>query len=533
MVCYAPSSLSSAEILLPFLPLIALILAAFTTWILRGRAVRTQWAVSASFGILIWIVTMGLSTSFPASVSFSVWQPERLFQSPLQFSLDQTSWAYMYASSTVLLAMIFTASARQSVSPADVRAFWFLYTALAMIAMLAANLVTLTISWALMDFLTLIFFLRYAVRPEDVQRALIRTGIDMAGVLLLLAGASMNFQAGGDTSITTAFQSTTGVLLVILAALFRLGVLPLHFGIPTFEPLRRGMGTLLRLFPPAVSMILLTRLFGLGLPVETRNWLMFVGIVGVLIGGIRWVLEDYVIESRPYFVLTISSLAVLAGVAEWGIEGPRAAGVAMLLIGAALSLSEIHSPVHRVWPILGAVILVGMPWSIGGVLGASFGRLLHTGGNLPTIIAGAIGMTLLGLGAVHAVLEEEIQWPSAETLVRVMFDMGVALPVLVSVGLGIWLQPVPGLEGIIVFAISASLGLLLLFVLRRLPTDLVQSWQGTAGRFDPQYVYRVLWRPLRILARIARVTGSIFEGEGALLWMTVVIVFIILALGVG
>ncbi len=533
MVCYAPSSLSSAEIVLPFLPLIVLVLAAFTTWILRSRAARTQWAVSAGFGILIWIVTMALSASLPASVSFSVWQPERLFQSPLQFSLDQTSWAYMYACSTVLLAMILAAATRQIIAPADVRAFWFIYTALAMIAMLAANLVTLTVSWALMDFLTLIFFIRYAESPEDVQRALIRTGIDMAGVLLLLAGASMNYQAGGDTSITTAFQSTTGVLLVILAALFRLGVLPLHFGIPTFEPLRRGMGTLLRLFPPAVSMILLTRLFGLGLPIETRNWLMIAGIVGVMIGGIRWVLEDDVIESRPYFVLTLASLAVLVGVAQWGVEGPRAAGVAMLLIGATLSLSEIHSPAHRVWPLLGALILVGMPWSIGGVLGASFGMVLPTDGSILTLIVGVIGMTLLGLGSLHAVLEQEIQWPSSETLVRVMFGMGIALPVLVSIGLGIWLQAEPGLEGLLVFGISASLGVLLLFVIRRLPAELVQRWQGAAGRIDPQHVYRAMWSPLRILARIARITGAVFEGEGALLWMTVVILFIILALGAG
>lgn len=514
-----------------FIPLIALVVAAFATWILRNRAARTQWAVSASLGILIWILTMVLSNSLPASVSVSVWQPERLFQSPLEFSLDQTSWAYMYAGSTVLLAMILTAAARQNIAPAEVRAFWFIYTALAMIAMLAANLVTLTISWALMDFLTLVFFLRYAERPEDIQRALIRTGIDMAGVLLLFAGASMNFQAGGDTSITTAFRSTTGVLLVILAALFRLGVLPIHFGIPTIGPIRRGMGTLLRLFPPAVSLILLTRLFGLGLPIETRMWLMLAGMIGVIVGGVRWVLEDDVIESRPFFVLAISSLAVLAGAVEWGADSPRAAGVTMLLIGATLSLSEIHSPTHRVWPMLGALILVGLPFSAGGALAAVFGRILIIGGSVPALIIGFMGLTLLGLGALHAVLESETPWPSGETLVRVMFGVGIALPLLVSIGLGIWLQAVPEIEGLLSFGISAALCALLYFILRRLPAELIQQWQGMAVMADPQRVYRAMWSPLRILARIARVFGSLFEGEGALLWMLVVVLFIVLALG--
>lgn len=516
-----------------FLPLIALVFAGITTWVLRNRTARTQWAVGAGFAILTWLITMALSSFLPASSSFSVWQPERLFQSPLSFSLDETSWAYMYASTTVLLAMVLTAATRRYAAPAEVRSFWFIFTALTLIALLAANLVTLTISWALMDFLTLVFFLRYAARPEDVQRALVRTGIDMAGLLLLLAGASMNYQAGGDTSITTAFVSNTGVLLVILASLIRLGILPLHYGIPTFEPLRRGMGTLLRLFPPAVSMVLLTRLFELDIAAQNRTWIMVAGGVGVFIGGVRWVLEDDVIESRPFFVLTISSLAVLIGASGVGGEGPRAAGVMMLLVGATLSLTVIYSPAQRIWPLLGSLLLLGLPWSVGGIVAASLGELIGTGIWLPSVIVGGIGMMLLGLGSLHAVLEEEIPWPSGETLVRIMFSMGLALPILVSLGLGIWLQTAPGINGLSIFGFSVILAVLMFVILRRMPPGIVQRWQAGVSRVDPQGAYRALWRPLKVIGRIARLSGSVFEGEGALLWMAVVVLFLILALGAG
>ncbi len=534
MVSYAPSLLRcTAETTLLFLPLIALMVAGVTTWVLRNRAARTQWAVGAGFAILTWLITMALSSSLPARSSFSVWQPERLFQSPLSFSLDQTSWAYMYASTTVLLAMVLTAATRRYAAPAEVRAFWFIFTALTLIALLAANLVTLTISWALMDFLTLLFFLRYATRPEDVQRTLVRTGIDMTGLLVLLAGASMNYQAGGDTSITTAFVSNTGVLLVILASLIRLGILPLHYGIPTFEPLRRGMGTLLRLFPPAVSLVLLTRLFELDIASQTRTWIMLAGGLGVFIGGVRWVLEDDVIESRPFFVLTISSLAVLIGASGAGGDGTRAAGVAMLLVGATLSLTEIHTPAQRIWPLLGSLLLLGLPWSIGGVVASSLGGMLGIGSWLPPVIVGGIGMVLLGLGSLHAVLEEEIPWPSAETLVRTMFTMGLALPILVGLGLGLWLQTAPGVEGLSIFGLAVILAALVFVVLRRVPPDVVRRWQSGISRVDPRGVYRVLWRPVKTLGRIARMSGGVFEGEGALLWMAVVVLFLILALGAG
>jgi len=517
----------------PILLLGVLVIAGLTTWLLRNQAARTQWAVSAAFAAVSWLLGMGLSLSFPEVLNFSVWQPENLFQSPLLLSLDQTSWVYLYSMTTVLLAMIFTAAARPTVAPAGVRAFWFLYTALAILAILAANLLTLAITWALIDLMTLFFYLRLAESPQDVQRALVRSGVDMAGVLLLLAGASFNHIAGGDTLITTPFLSATGALLVILAALLRLGLLPLHFGSSGLEPLRRGLGTLLRLFPPAVSLALLTRIFDLGIPAGTDIWLTLAGVAGITIGGLRWVLEADAIRSRPFFVMAISSLAVLVGLSQSAAEGARAAGVALLLMGATLSLAEIHSPAHRIWPLLVAVVLIGLPWSPGGIIAGAFGDSFASGANLLMVVFGVLGMAALGLGAVHVFYDEETSWPTSESMVRVMYGLGLAIPVLVSVGLGIWFKTMPGLPGLIVFAASAVITALSFLGLRRIPASRAQRWQTAAGKINPEPVYRLIWNPLRAAARAIRAIGAVFEGDGAMIWMFVVVLFIVLALGAG
>jgi len=516
---------------LPILLLSTLVLAGLAAWFLRGRAARTQWAVSAAFAAACWLFGMALMLSVPAVLRFSVWQPENLFQSPLLLNLDRTSWAYLYALVTVLLSMIFTAAARPAAAPAGVRSFWFFYTSLAVVAILAANLLTLALAWALMDLMTLVFHVRMADTPQDVQRALTRAGVDMAGVLLLLAGASMNHLAGGDTLITTPFLSTAGALLVVLAALLRLGLMPLHFGVSSYEPFRRGLGTLLRLFPPAVSLALLTRLFEVGLPAGSEIWLLVAGIAGTLVGGLRWVLEADAIRSRPFFVMAISSLAVLAGLSPAGPDGARAAGVSLLLMGAAFSLAELHTPAHRVWPLLAAVMLLGLPWTPGGIVAASIGEGLLAGGHLPAIVAGTLGMAALGLGALHVFYEQETPWPTSESLSRVMYSLGLAIPLLVGIGMGIWFRTLPALPGLIVFAAAIVLAGLGFLVLRRLPASQAQRWQAVAGKLDPQPVYRVLWTPARRFARLVRTTGAIFEGEGGLLWMFVVVLFLVLAVG--
>ena len=114
-----------------------------------------------------------------------------------------------------------------------------------------------------------------------------------------------------------------------------------------------------------------------------------------------------------------------------------------------------------------------------------------------------------------------------------MFSVGLALPILVSLGLGIWLQAAPGVYSLSIFGLSVTLAALMFALLRRMPPGIVQRWQAVVSRADPQGFYRAMWRPIKGIARIARMSGSIFEGEGALLWMAVAVLFLILALGTG
>jgi hypothetical protein len=53
-----------------------------------------------------------------------------------------------------------------------------------------------------------------------------------------------------------------------------------------------------------------------------------------------------------------------------------------------------------------------------------------------------------------------------------------------------------------------------------------------AGRLDPNPVYNAAWQIYKGVLRIVRTLASPLEGEGAMLWMLVVVILVLLGIGV-
>jgi hypothetical protein len=274
-------------------------------------------------------------------------------------------------------------------------------------------------------------------------------------------------------------------------------------------------------------------MMNIGIPVEALPWLRLAGVLGIIVGGLRWSLHTNVVAARPFLVLGVSGMGVLA--ASLSIEGGgapiAAAGIVLLFAGAVVSLTEVFVPTHRLWLGLAAVLLAGMPGTPGGVIAASLARGALNGSPLGLVIIGILGLILLASGCLRLVFLPARPWPSGESLVRVMYGLGLALPVLVGFGLGFRMPGSVTLEAVAGFAFAIALAGLALFWLRRLPQRDVDRWGRLIEWLDPNPLYRVLWGGGRALIQVFRAIGDILEGEGAMLWMSVILLLLIIALG--
>ena len=514
-----------------FIPIIALLLAAGVTWFARNRPARTQWVVSTSFGVIIWFLSLLMVAAIPTDASFSIWQPAILFQTPFELSLDRISWGIAYCISTVLLSMILTAATRPDLASTGVRVFWFIYAALAMLAVLAINLLTVVLAFALIDLCSFIYNIYFTENVDDIRRAIIRAGIDLGGVLLIVAAAWVNSIDGNGVGLQAVSFSTPAALLFLMGILFRLGLIPLHFTLPSFSPVRRGAGTLLHLYPPALALLLLSRFLGNGAPAIIRVWLAVAGAIGILFGAVRWLLEEDRVLARPFLVMGLAGIGILASSgASTNGDVLFATSALLLLVGAVLSLTQIHTPSHRIWPVFAAALLAGIPWSPGGLISSVMGQSALSEGMWIQVLIGSIGLSSLALGAMHIFFSEEEPWPTGESLIRVMYSMGLALPILVSIGLGLWIGETFSIYGGLVTVAAVALGAGAFFSLRNSGKVVNGGWRSVFLRLNPHQIYSVFWIILRRSLSIARSIGELFEGEAAMLWMFAFIAVLLLTL---
>jgi hypothetical protein len=274
-------------------------------------------------------------------------------------------------------------------------------------------------------------------------------------------------------------------------------------------------------------------MLNIGVPMETLPWLHLAGGLGVIIGGLRWAFHLERESARPFLLLGISGLGVLVAGLNPKIGGApiTAAGGVLLLSGAVFYLAEVFAPPHRVWVGLAAIFLAGIPGTPTGVISAALVSGVVDPTSRALTILGVIGLVLLTTGGLRHIFLPSATWPTGESLVRVMYGLGLLLPSLVGFGLGLRMPGSVSLEAGIVFVIVLGLSLLSVILLRQFPEGSVLRWARVFAWLDPDPLYRVLSQLIRTLINLFRMVGELLEGEGAMLWMIVILMIVILAQG--
>lgn len=507
------------------LPSLLLLVGAGVTWAARRRSDRLTWGLATAFALLTWLSVLVTLPALPAEAALSAWRPASLFASRLEISLDRPAWGILYAIATALLGILLTAVARPASGASGSRAMMLGYTALAMLAVMAGNLLTVVIAWMLLDLLAFLYLVARVEDAAGAQTLVACLAIDMAGTLLALTAAAASF--AGTLELPLGLQSgpLVSTVFLSLAVLLRLGLLPLHFTTSPLPHVRRGLGTLLRVLSPAAALGVLSRSLGESVPLQVAPWLLVAGGLGGLVGAARWFLEPVPLRGRTSLVLALAGLGIVSAVSH--PQGPAVAigssAAILVTLVVIVSLTEVRTPWHRAWPFIACGLLIGLPWTAGGTLMAgivpaqpawltSMGAVL----GLVALVLTIAGLLRLGARPVEA-------WPAGETMVKTLYGLGLALPVLALAGFGVLLaQPptVPGVAGFLVTVLGLGYGW---SRRERLQARRVQRWTRLAAWLDPMPVYSAVWRAYRWLMNGVRIVGEAVEGEGAFLWVLVVL----------
>lgn len=530
--------------------------------------------------LIAWPMVFLARSDIQHVITLLQWKPESLFPISPSLLIDNISWYFALALTSLSLTVVITSLAQLGQSPkleqlrpqkiiqvnedrntfeggisssepataieASLTPDWLLWasilalTSLGLVAVTAGNMLTLLLAWAALDIIELIILLGQISQSSTRERIILAFSAKMAGIVTVLMAGIILWTNGASLSFDTISQPLSTYL--ILAAGLRLGVLPLHLPFTQGLPIRRGLGTVLRLVPAASSYILLVRVSNVGVMGSVTPYLLSLAILAGLYAAVNWLGAKDELNGRPYWMLGTASLAIIAAI----LNHPAACmvwSIASLLSGGLIFSMPLR---HRnLFPliVLGLVNLSVLPFSP-----TWQGTELYQFSSFITInltvyslfsffflliqsflLAGFIRHILRGIFPVGEVPPEHI-----ERWVWVLYPIGLIFIALTHVLIGYWLYPklneVP-LSGWIIGPLTLITAGLILYIAWRYPRPFRYLSHSANTSFwnnllSLNWLYRLLWRLFRTLSRLFALISTILEGDGGILWALVLFALI-------
>jgi len=488
---------------------------------------RYNWLIATGGAFLGWISVFAWQAQMPFALQFPAWKPAALFSQSPTFVGDGIAWTFALSLTTLCLAIILTAVARSNF-PRPIN--WMgtlILTSLGILAVVAANPLTLVLSWAAIDISELIVQMRVVEDPVRSERTVIAFASRVAGIFVLL-WADMVSVANGQALDFRSAPPEAGLYLVLAAGL-RIGVLPLHLPYSGDSSLRRGFGTGLRMISAASSLILLARIPATSLTSPITPYLLILVSLAAIYGGWQWLRAPDELTGRPFWLIGMGSLAVAAALRANPV-GATAWGCGLILAGSALFLSSEQNK----W--LARALLIGA-WGI-STLPFSLTATGWNSGLIPPLLSWLAWPFLI---AAHAMLVAGFIRHSLRMVTRAtseekpiwaknVYPIGISLLLLVTILFGLF-----GWEGTLQFgswfvaAITTllTIGLIWLSPRLRILNPVRAHWVRPANAAWFDWGYKVLWSVYRQLGRVSNVVSNVLEGESGVMWTLLVLVLFV------
>ncbi len=521
--------------MLILLPVVLLTLAAAVIFIVQRirPSFGYAWLVATGACLLAWIALIVLRWRYPIALILPGWLPVEGLSNALLFQLDSFSWPYAFSLSSLVLAIILTAGARlRYQSNPDAWAGSMAIGGVSVLATMAINPLGLILSWTAIDLIELGVLL-FNIHERRLGRgAVIAFSVRVVGTMLIVGGM-LRSRSLGVPLVLTEIRPEVGLYLLLAVGL-RLGVLPLHVPYAQEVPIRRGLGTMLRLAAPAASLVLLARLPAQSIPAEWSTPLLALTALAVLYGAAMWLVETDELRGRPYWLVALSGLAI-GCVIQGQPVASLAWGVAMLLCGSVLFLYSASQPRLPWTPLLAMVGLTGLPFT--PAADGWRGLLLppYDGMDVAFILAAAC---LLG-GYFRQLVRPRDAMAGLEGWAQLVYVLGLVVLVLGqwligafgwqgSFGPGLWyLSPLPLLLVALGWAGTHFWGG---------PFNRSTSWLVALGRrvgeilaviLRLDWMYAFLGVCYRLIQRLVGFFTVILEGDGGVLWTLLLLALLI------
>ena len=379
--------------------------------------------MASCISVLLW------QLNFPARIPLPVWQPISLFQFQPTLLVDSVSWPYSLSLVALAGAIILTSGMREEKSSSS-WIFTLLNTALGVLAVSAGDPLTLALVWTAMDMMVLIVGL-FLPQGQEHGRSIISAFIfRFLGTGILLVSCLV----GPGVILPLSFEGLPGTLLLMLmVAGLRLGIVPIRLQNPDEATTRRGLYTNFRLVSAAASLAFLARIPGQAQP---SPWNLVAFILLVVLStwvGWKWFSSSSDIHGRPFWIMGVASLLAVSSL----ISDPQvgmAWGVMLVLSGGLLFLFSTHDRKILWLPLISLLGLAALPFT------PAAGVWVPTSGSswIPILFI-LPAQSLLLSGFIRQVLQPgERLDKSRERWTRLLYISGLLLLLGVMIILGTW-----------------------------------------------------------------------------------------------
>jgi hypothetical protein len=520
--------------MLLLLPILLLLLGSLVLTVIQWRhpGFGPLWFVATIFAVLSWLSLGFLRFRLPTTFAPLLWQPATLFNSSPALLLDYSSWPYAFSIATLILVVILTAPARMQKRTNLLQLAGNLALGgIALLAIMAANPLTMILGWAAIDLIDFFILLRLADSPQLSNRVILSFGGRIAGILLVLWSVILGSRISGHSTDFTSIEPGVGLVLLIGVA-FRLGVFPLHLSISGESRLRRGMGTILRFVPPASSLVVLSRLPADVVPGGLKIPLYALVLLAVIVSLIQIITVKNDLDSRPFWAVMLSSLAI--GCVIRGFPASSTAwGVTLILMGGFLFINPYQGRLITALSFIGFASIAGIPFL---PLAGGWQGLLSNAGVFGFAINFIVQCLFLG-AVVHLLTIKTENIGTTERLTQLTMPFGLFVILVSYLLAGFWGWPGSRTQGIWAAGI-ASLVLVngwlifhkkILALLRKIKfvnkgsQIFSEIKPRLAGIFRIESYYNMGERGFLLAGKLVTLMTRILEGEGGILWAMVLL----------
>jgi multicomponent Na+:H+ antiporter subunit A len=364
----------------PLLPVIILLLAAAALGVMtRVAGVKASNMLALVLAACCFLCCVLLYRSQPAVWASDFWRPALLFGVELGYRADSLSWGLALV--MVSVALIAVACGNPFVGPDGERSHpysaLFLVLAGALSVILSGDLVTLCLSWGLLD----LGMLSLTVLAHDGQEAS-RTGLRLlvvnflAGVALL-AGLLVLQRQGETFSLQATPLPARVVSMMVIAGLLRLGLYPAFVALPTRVAMRLPSLILWHTVPVVVGGYVVARALGLSAvaTLPGRELALVLGSLSIILSPFPLWFETNLRSMAAFIVVSqVGHIALAAAIAvPYSSAIIASTTVGLVLALALLFLSQAAAPdaltrTHGIWRrccmLVAIASLAGAPLTI-------------------------------------------------------------------------------------------------------------------------------------------------------------------------